>query len=145
MPKIATAVALASLMLAPTSLAADLSKADKAAIFKAAGFELQGGSYTRCADDPSASKQPGSIELQDLDADGVDEVFVTESSVFCYGNTAQAFVLLTKDAKTGWRKLLDEVSRELSLLRIKSSDELVMRSVAEENCDACFWPAASTA
>ena len=30
------------------------------------------------------------------------------------------------------RKLLDEVSRELSLLRIKSSDELVMRSVAEE-------------
>jgi len=30
------------------------------------------------------------------------------------------------------RKLLDEVSRELSRLRIKSSDELVLRSVAEE-------------
>ena len=97
------------LLVGTTALAADLSAVDKAAIFKAAGFKAQAGSFTRCPEDTSESRTPGAIELQDLNGDGTLEAFVTESSTYCYGNTEQAFVLLTKDAKTGWRKLLDEV------------------------------------
>jgi len=52
---------------------------------------------------------PGSIEMEDLNGDGNAEAWVKESSTFCYGNTAEAFVLLTKDAKGGWAKILDEV------------------------------------
>jgi hypothetical protein len=51
----------------------------------------------------------GSIELEDLNADGAAEAWVKESSTFCYGNTAEAFVLLTKDAKGTWRIILDQV------------------------------------
>ena len=103
------AVACAILATAANASAADLSAADQKAIFKAAGFKAQGSSFTRCPDDTSASKMPGAIEQQDLNADGKNEVFVTESSTFCYGGTEQAFVLLTPDGKGGWRKLLDEV------------------------------------
>jgi len=34
---------------------------------------------------------------------------VKESSTFCYGNTAEFFVLLAKGDDGGWRKLLEEV------------------------------------
>lgn len=105
----ALAVICGSVVACAAAMAADLSAADKIAIFKAAGFKAQGSSFTRCPDDTSSSKMPGAIELQDLNGDGTSEVFVTESSTFCYGNTEQAFVLMARDAKTGWRKLLDEV------------------------------------
>lgn len=32
-----------------------------------------------------------------------------ESSTYCYGNTAEAFVLVGKDAEHDWAVLLDEV------------------------------------
>lgn len=51
---------------------------------------------------------PGRIELEDLNGDGRPEAWVKECSLFCYGNTAEAFVLLTRD-DVGWRVLLDEV------------------------------------
>jgi len=94
-----------------TSMArADLAPAEQAAVFKAAGFmKVGGGRYIRCKEDPpTASYVPGRIELADLNGDGRPEAWVTESSVFCYGNTAEAFVLLTKD-DGGWRVLLDAV------------------------------------
>ncbi|MBI1210449.1 MAG: hypothetical protein GC190_03220 [Alphaproteobacteria bacterium] len=100
------AVALAAL----PAVAADApSAAEKAAIFKAAGFKAKGDTYTRCADDVSASHEPGSIELQDLNGDGTAEAWVREGSVYCYGNTGQAFVLLGKGSDGKWSVLLDEV------------------------------------
>ena len=94
------AVACAILATTATASAADLSAADQKAIFKAAGFKAQGSGFTRCPDDTSDGKTPGAIEQQDLNADGKNEVFVTESSAFCYGGTEQAFVLLTPDGMT---------------------------------------------
>ncbi len=86
-----------------------LTAADKIAIFKAAGFKAQGKNYTRCEDDPSASHQFGAIEPADLNGDGKPEAWVRESSTFCYGNTAEAVVLVTKGADGAWKVLLDEV------------------------------------
>ena len=107
--KILLAVTVLAFASLGSAKAADLSAADKAAIFKAAGFKAQGKNFVRCAEDTSASRLPGSIEMQDLNADGRNEAIVSESSLFCYGNTEQAFVILTQDAKGAWTVLLDEV------------------------------------
>ena len=87
-----------------------LAPADRAAVFKAAGFKQKAETYVRCEEDPpTASYQPGRIEAADLNSDGQPEAWVFESSLFCYGNTAESFVLVTKDAGGTWRKLADEV------------------------------------
>ena len=86
-----------------------LTAADKAAIFKAAGFQAQGRNFTRCPDDSAASHSFGAIEVADLNSDGKSEAWVREGSTFCYGNTGQAVVLLTKGADGAWKVLLDEV------------------------------------
>jgi hypothetical protein len=104
-----------ALALAPAFAADTFSAADKAAIFKAAGFKLKGGKQVRCEDDVSASYMAGFIEEDDLNGDGANEAFVRESSLFCYGNTAEAFVLVAKNAKGEWTVLLDEVGMALVL------------------------------
>src|SRR5258706_616061 len=87
-----------------------VSTKERAAIFAAAGFKEKGGRFFCCAEEPkSASYVPGAIELADLNRDGLPEAWVTESSTSCYGMTGEAFVLLTRDAKGTWRKILDEV------------------------------------
>jgi len=83
------------------------SDANRAAIFKAADFKAKGDKYTHCEDDVTPSYTPGSIELEDLNGDGMQEAWVKESSTFCYGNTAEYFVLVGKDAKGEWRRLLE--------------------------------------
>jgi hypothetical protein len=85
-----------------------LAPADEAAAFKTAGFKLKGREWVRCDDAETASHESGSIEVADLNGDGVPEAWVRESSVFCYGNTAEAFVLLTRKGG-GWTVLLDSV------------------------------------
>lgn len=101
---------------APTALTA----ADKIAAFKAAGFTAKGKAWVRCDNPPDmASAQNGFIETEDLNGDGKPEVWVKESSTFCYGNTAEAFVLLGKDAGGQWKILLDEVGVP-SMLKTKT-------------------------
>lgn len=110
-------IAIVSTSLAAVTVAAPPpapSAADKAAIFKAAGFKANGNQFTRCPEDTTPSHVPGSIEMEDLNADGTAEAWVKESSGFCYGNTAEAFVLLTKDAKGAWRIILDQVGIALA-------------------------------
>ena len=62
----------------------------------------------RCNDTETPSRQSGSIEIADLNGDGAPEAWVTEGSTLCYGNTAAAFVLVTKSG-LGWAPLLDSV------------------------------------
>jgi len=96
-----------------TGSAAELAPADRAAVFKAAGFKQQGDAWRRCEEEtPTASSQPGSIELKDLNGDGAPEAIVTESSLFCYGGTEGLVVILTKDGGS-WRKVLDETGMHL--------------------------------
>jgi hypothetical protein len=85
-----------------------LAPADTAAAFKAAGFMRRAGEWVRCDDTQTASRQSGALEVADLNDDGAPEAWVRESSLFCYGATAEAFVLLTKRGST-WTVLLDEV------------------------------------
>ena len=93
-----------------------LSPDDLAAAFATAGFQKDAaGRYIRCQEDPpTLSYMPGHAEVTDLNGDGQPEVWITEGSVFCYGNTGSAFVLLTRDG-TGWRMLLDEVGMQMPL------------------------------
>lgn len=44
----------------------------------------------------------------DLNGDGCPEAWITGAILFCCGNTAEAFVLVTKDASGAW-KFLDQV------------------------------------
>lgn len=98
--------ALAVLALAAPSIAE--TPADSAAIFKAAGFNDVGGKYVRCTEDTTSSYVPGSIEMADLNGDGVPEAWVHETSQVCFGDTAVAFVLVGKDKSGNWTKLLDQ-------------------------------------
>ena len=96
--------------LAASAASQVLSSRDQAAVFAAAGFKVKSGNFVRCEEDPpTPSYSPGSIEVADLNHDGLPEAWVTESSTFCYGDTGTAFVLVTRDAKGVWHKLLDEV------------------------------------
>jgi hypothetical protein len=103
------AVSLMMAFAAPALAQPALTAADKAAIFKAAGFTRQGANYTRCAEDPSASHMFGQIEAADLNGDGKPEAWVRESSTYCYGSTESAVVLLTKAPNGAWKVILDEV------------------------------------
>lgn len=115
MRALSVAVGLVCVALAAPVLAAEPTAAEKAAVFKAAGFKAKGGKYVRCEDDVTASYMAGFIEWQDLNGDGVDEAFVRESSLFCYGNTAEAVVIVAKDAKGAWAIVLDQVGVALPL------------------------------
>jgi hypothetical protein len=115
MRKTILAAAIASVLVLAHSLAEaqSLDPAEQAAIFAAAGFTKRGEQFVRCAEDTAPSYMAGWIELADLNGDGQNEAWVRESSGFCYGATAEAFVLLTK--KDGaWVKLLDEVGMALT-------------------------------
>jgi hypothetical protein len=105
--------------MAPASPAhAQLTPAEQAAAFKAAGFKkARNGQHIRCEEDPpTLSYMPGRVELADLNGDGQPEAWVKESSSFCYGNTAEFFVLLTRDGG-GWRKLLESSGIPTALKR----------------------------
>lgn len=86
-----------------------LNATDRAAAFKAAGFVPKGNEYVRCDDTVTLSREPGHLEAADLNGDGRPEVFVKESSTYCYGNTAEAFVLVGKQANGTWKVMLDAV------------------------------------
>ncbi len=106
---------LVAVAAAQAGTADEPSATEKAAIFKAAGFKAKGDKFVRCEDDTSASYMAGFFEWNDLNGDGVKEVFVRESSGFCYGATAEAFVLVAKNAKGEWTVLLDQVGMSLVL------------------------------
>jgi hypothetical protein len=81
----------------------ELSPADEAAAFKAAGFTLKGKQWRAC-DDNSASYTPGAIEqVRDLNGDGRPDALVTEGSTDCYGNTGVGYSLVSQQANGTWK------------------------------------------
>jgi hypothetical protein len=110
---------LFSLPLSVAAPAADfpgMTKDDLAAAFTTAGFtQAADGRWIRCQEDPpTLSYMAGQAEVIDLNGDGSPEVWISEGSTFCYGNTGNAVVLLTR-AGNSWRKLLDEVGMQMVL------------------------------
>ena len=108
MVRLCVGVLAITLICGPAAAGSGLTPADEAAAFKAAGFKHVNGQWTRCEDDTADSKMAGFIELEDLNGDGAKEAWVRESSTYCYGATAEAFVLLTRKGGA-WTVILDEV------------------------------------
>jgi hypothetical protein len=115
MIRMAAVLGLAIGLVAPAFAADEPSATETAAIFQAAGFKAKGDKFVRCEDDTTASYMAGFIEWDDLNGDGTKEAFVRESSTFCYGHTAEAFVLVAKNDKGAWTVLLDQVGMALVL------------------------------
>ncbi|HEY1125923.1 MAG TPA: hypothetical protein VGE65_09835 [Sphingobium sp.] len=95
---------------APAS-AAQSPAARDAAIFRAAGFKQTRRGWESGCDDPSAGAAygAGSIEqVKDLNGDGRPDAVVIESGSYCYGNTGQAFWLVSQQANGSWKLLHSE-------------------------------------
>jgi len=93
--------------LAAAAATGDLSTADEAAAFRAAGFVLSGGAWkTECEQPDGPPYEPGHIDrVADLNGDGLPEAIVTEGGSFCYGHTGTGFMLVSKQAGGKWVKL----------------------------------------
>ena len=86
-----------------------LTAADEAAAFKAAGFKKRGSAWRDC-DDPGNPNASASIESAgDLNGDGLPDAVITEGGSFCYGNTGQAFWLVSKQSNGNWKLLTNSV------------------------------------
>lgn len=99
---------------------AKLSPSDEAGAFKAAGFKQKGKQWRKCVDS-APSYEPGAIaEVRDVNGDGQPEAVVTEGSTNCYGNTAAAYSLVSKQADGSW-KLITEGTGMLQFLPTKGT------------------------
>lgn len=107
-------VALAVKPVAPVATpapAAQSAAARDAAIFRAAGFKQTKRGWESGCDDPSAGAAygAGAIEqVKDLNGDGRPDAVVIESGSYCYGNTGQAFWLVSQQANGTWKLLYNE-------------------------------------
>jgi hypothetical protein len=93
-------------MIAAAIAAGTPPPAERAKIFRAAGFTQRKGRWESCGDPGTASYEPGRIEhYGDLNGDRRPEAVVTEGSAYCYGDTGTGFTLLTRSASGAWGKL----------------------------------------
>jgi hypothetical protein len=96
--------ALLACFAAPALAQTELSPADEAAAFTAAGFKLQDGKWVACADDVTASYTPGSIEqVADLNGDGRPEAVTSEGTSYCYGYPGVGYSVVSKQADGSWK------------------------------------------
>ncbi|HEX7872685.1 MAG TPA: hypothetical protein VF475_07240 [Sphingobium sp.] len=85
-----------------------LAVTEQAAIFKAAQLRKTRRGWESGCDDPSAGAayQPASVDhYGDVNGDGRPEAVVIEGGSYCYGNTGQAFWLVSKQADGSWKLL----------------------------------------
>jgi hypothetical protein len=100
-------VAIASLFFCISCSAAAqtaLSPDDEAAAFRAAGFTRTSGQWQACGDPGTASYSPGAIDsVADLNGDGLLEAFISEGSVFCFGNTGVGYTIVSRQRDGNWK------------------------------------------
>ena len=110
------------LLAVPAQAQADLSPADQAAAFRAAGFTRTGSTWRGCDDPGTASYTPGAIEsVTDLNGDGRPEAVIIESSTYCYGFEGQGFTVVSKQADGRWT-LITGASGIATFLASKGAD-----------------------
>lgn len=96
----------------PSAAAPATGSARDIAIFRAAGFTQKKGKWesSNCPEPHEASYAPGAIEqVQDFNGDGRPDAIVTEGGGICYGNTGQAFWLVSQQADGNWTLLTTEI------------------------------------
>ncbi|MGX7953625.1 hypothetical protein ACWPM1_13815 [Tsuneonella sp. HG249] len=92
------------LLAVPAVAQMQLSRADSAAAFRAAGFKLSKGTWRACDAPPDSIYTPGRIEqVRDLDGDGRPEAIITEGSTFCYGGDEVGFAIVSKQSDKSWK------------------------------------------
>ena len=97
-----------------------LSPADEAAAFKAAGFAKRGNTWRNC-DDPTPTYSAGQVDqVIDLNGDGLPEALIVEGGSYCYGNTGQAYWLVSKTTDGRW-KLVTNNTGIAQFLKTKGS------------------------
>ena len=79
-----------------------VTAADRTAAMRAAGFVSKGGRWLGGEGNCEAAIEPA--DIRDLNGDGRQEIIITETGTFCYGNTGQGFYVM-EQAGGGWRTL----------------------------------------
>ncbi len=92
--------ACAAAVYAPLPAPADFDQA-----FQAAGMVKKNGHWTGCADDENGSAQIDNGNYRDINQDGTNDLVITDSGTFCYGNTGQGFVIMTQGPDKRWQRL----------------------------------------
>jgi hypothetical protein len=86
----------------------ELSPADQAAAFKAAGFKKHGTQWQGCEDPGTAGYIPGNIEIvRDLNGDGHPEAVITEGSIACFGGDEMGYTIVSKQPDQSWKPITD--------------------------------------
>lgn len=105
---------------AAPAAATSVTDADKTAAFQAAGFKQSGGKWeSGCGDPGTASYTAGAIEVDDVNKDGRPDIWITEESTFCYGNTGVAFWLMAKGDNGKWTKLIHDTGVHGTLATVR--------------------------
>jgi hypothetical protein len=87
-----------------------LTAGEEEAALRAAGFKKRGGTWRNCDDSASPMPSSGGVsEVTDLNGDGLPEAVLGEGGSFCYGNTGQAFWLVSKTASGQWKLMTNAV------------------------------------
>lgn len=95
------------LLAASATSPVQLSSNDTAAAFRAGGFKLSGGTWRACDAPKDSVYVPGAIEeVRDINGDGQPEAVITESSTFCYGSDEVGFAIVSKQADSTWKLIL---------------------------------------
>ena len=91
----------------PAPVPSKLTAADEAAAFKAAGLKKRGSLWHEC-DEPNVG---ASLEgVGDLNGDGLPEAVIIEAGgTVCYGNTGQAFWLVSKQRNGSWKLMTNAI------------------------------------
>jgi hypothetical protein len=97
---------------AAAATAAQSGAGRDAAILRAAGFtqKKSGWESANCEAPHELSYEPGKIDqVKDLNSDGRPEAIVTEGGGMCYGNTGQAFWIVSQQANGSWKLVFNSV------------------------------------
>jgi hypothetical protein len=100
---------------APTTAAHPAASAARgdAAIFLAADFKRVGKNWESGCNDGNtsgASYSPATIDQRkDLNGDGRDDAVISESGVFCYGNTGTAFWVVAQQPDGSWKLMTTSI------------------------------------
>lgn len=84
-----------------------LSSGDQSAAFQSAGFRQTSGQWRACEAPSDSIYTSGALgEVRDLNGDGRPEAIITEGSTFCYGGDEVGFFLVSKQADSSWKLML---------------------------------------
>jgi hypothetical protein len=97
---------LLAISAAPAVPRPELTSADRAAAYRAAGFKRVGGQWRSCDAPEGSVYTPGEIEqVRDLNGDGRPDAIITEGSSFCYGSDEVGFAIVSKQADATWKRI----------------------------------------